>query len=432
MPDQPLEQEVELEGFAQRLAGLTKLVELTCELSALTDLDKILRIVTTGVCKAISSERASLFLYDERHGELYTRVVTELEIEEIRASIDSGITGWVGRERKVANIRQPYADARWNASVDRRTGFHTQNILAAPVISAHDDRLLGVLQILNKSAGSFTSDDERLLQAFASHAASALERANLLEETRRAQELQLSISLARSIQASFLPKTLIEIPGYEVAAWWQPAEDISGDYYDVVPLPDGRLGLVVADVSGHGIGPSLIMASARAMLHVAMRTASDPGRILSLLSETIEPDLATGCFITFLIVALDPLTHELTLANAGHAPALYFERATRKFHPLSSTGPPLGFTSDFVIPNGPKLKMAPGDLLVLATDGAIELRNPAGEMFGRQRLEQLVLDNCTRPVSEIADVLKAAITDFDPDNPPPDDVTLLLLERKLH
>lgn len=422
---------VDIDKLQQQLNGSMKLVEVTCQLAAQHDLESILQTVTASVCEALACERASLYLYDERSNELYTRVVTELEIAEIRSSVDGGITGWVARRKKIANIPDPHLDARWNSAIDRQTGFHTRNILAAPVISPHDGRLLGVLQLLNKIEGKFEDSDEQLIQAFASHAATALERALLLQEAKRSQEIQVSIEMARSIQAGFLPARLPNIPGYEVAAWWQPAEAVGGDYYDIVHLPNGRLGMAVADVSGHGVAASLIMASVRAMLHVLTRTLSEPDEIISLLSETIDPDLHEERFITFLMVALDPQSHELTFANAGHGPALHFSRTPKTFRKLDSTGLPMGFLTDFKIPTARPIKLEPGDLLLLATDGAIELRNEKNKMFGRQRLEQIVRDNRHLPAPEMLNVIRDAITSFHADEHPPDDITLLLLERKL-
>lgn len=422
---------IEQEAVQERMNGLMKLAEMTCELAVQHDLNRILKTVTSGVCEAIGCERASLFLYDADKKELYTRVATELEIEEIREPLESGITGWVARHRQLANVPRPQDDPRWNSSVDRKTGFQTRNILAGPVISSHDGRLLGVLQLLNKHHGTFNEFDEQLLCAFASHAATALERAELLEEARRSHELQLSVEMGRHIQRSFLPVELPQVPGYETAVWWEPAEAVSGDYYDLVQLPDGRLGLVIADVSGHGVGPSLIMASVRAMLHVVTRRYSEPDRILSLISETIAPDLREGRFITFFMGALDTQNHVLSYANAGHGPALHFERSEGTFRTLQSTGLPLGVVEEASIEPGPELELAPGDVLFLGTDGAVEVRNPNGDLFGRERLQQLIYENRRRPAVEILEAVRKAIIGFCPSCPPADDVTLLVLERKL-
>ena len=268
----------DLAASRQQQDALLRLLDVTCELASHHSLDQILRTVTSGACEALGCERASLYLYDADRQEMYTRVATDLEIEEIRLPIELGVTGWVARNREVANISDPQSDPRWNPAFDKKTGFQTRNILAAPIIAPHQDRLIGVLQLLNKLDGTFGPFDEQMIRAFAAHAATALERASLAEEAQRSHELQTAVNMGRRIQQSFLPRHLPKIPGYDLAAWWRPAESVSGDYYDVIPLPDGRLGLVVADVSGHGVGPSLLMASVRAMIHVLARMSSDPRR----------------------------------------------------------------------------------------------------------------------------------------------------------
>jgi phosphoserine phosphatase len=415
----------------QQQEALLRLLDVTCELAGHHSLDQILQTVTDGACEALGCERASLYLYDAESNEVYTRAVTELELEEIRSSADRGITGWVVRNRELANIPDPAADPRWNASFDRQTGFHTRNILAAPIIAPTDDRLIGVLQLLNKHGGTFGSFDEQVIRAFAAHAGTALERARLVADAQRSHELQTAVNMGRRIQSSFLPRHLPEIPGYAVGLWWRPAELVSGDYYDIVPLRDGRLGLVVADVSGHGVGPSLLMASVRAMFHVLTRRRTEPSEIVPLLAETIAPDLDGGTFLTFLMAALDPRSHELAYVNAGHGPALLFDRARDEFCVLKSTTLPLGFLHDFTPHAALHLTMGPGDLLILATDGLIELLNDAGEMFGRLRLEHLVRRHCTLAAPDLVMAIQDAIAEFLGDRQPLDDVTLLVVERKL-
>ena len=434
-PDQLTEYsrlEQSLRNARSHLDATMMLVEITRDLAGLTDLDRVLETVTRRVCEALHCERASLFLHDEQAGELFTRVTTQLEIREIRTSMETGIAGWVARNRKIASIPDPRADSRWDSSVDRRTGFQTRNILAAPLISSHDDRLVGVLQLLNRREGHFDQFDEQLLQAFASHAATAIERSRLVNEARRAETLQVAIDLGHRIQKSFLPGRLPELPGYELAAWWEPAEAVSGDYYDVVHLPDGRTGLAMADVSGHGVGPALLMASARSMLQAACRSHSDPAAILALISQLICADLQEGRFMTFLVAALDARQHRLAWANAGHAPAIHLRRGAGDFAELRSTGLPVGFEETLSPPEAPPVSVDPGDLILLATDGLIELRNDQGEMFGLQRLKQLLLDHQTLPAPALLNRLRAAVADFRPRRELDDDITVLLVERKLN
>jgi serine phosphatase RsbU (regulator of sigma subunit) len=414
-----------------RLLGLTKLMETTRHLAAQTELDPILNLVTEGACQALECERASLFLYDEARRELYTRVATELELCEIRMKIDEGINGWVGRHRRLLNVPDPQADPRWSPGIDRQTGFQTRGILVAPLISPRDERLLGTLQLLNKrDGGLFDRADENLLEAFAAHAAVSLERAELLDKLHKTRELQGSLDAARKVQMRFLPERLPALPGYELAAWWQPALAVGGDYYDAVSLPDGRLALVTADVSGHGLGPSLIMASIRAMLHVLSRTISDPARILTLLNETISPDLQSGRFITFLLGALDPVRHQFRFCNAGHSPAFHLRRRTGTVRQFEPTCCPIGVVTGECHESSGPVALEPGDLMVFATDGAIEIRDAEGQMFGRKRFEQLVRDHQHVPAPELLALLKQAITGYLPGAHPDDDITIFIVERK--
>ena len=415
----------------RQLNGSMKLVELTRELAGHHELDEILDSITRIACEALSCERATLYRYDDDRKELYTDSTTTLEPPQIRSSVNLGVTGWVARTQSVANIPRPDVDARWNSSIDRQTGFQTRNILAAPVMSSETEKLLGVLQILNKTEGSFEQFDEELLQAFAAHAGTALERSILLEELRQSHELQIAVDMGRQIQTSFLPDELPDIPGYQIAAWWHPAESVSGDYYDILQLPDGRIGIVIADVSGHGVGPSLIMASVRAMLHVLARSFSDPSQIIEMVSETITPDLREGRFITFLMAALNLQTHELIYSNAGHGPAMHLEREHRQFETLQSTGLPMGFGTSLGLPTNRTLHLEAGDLLLLATDGLTEVHDADRQMFGLPRLQSLIIQNRRLPAPELIKTISSAVLDFTGGRYPSDDVTVVAIERKL-
>ena len=414
----------------QHLEGLNILLNVTNKLAQEQNLSAILKLVTEAVCAAHHCDRASLFLYDEHRQDLYTEVVTELEISEIRRELGESIVGWVGKHRKMLNVPDAYAEARWDRSVDQKTGFRTETILACPILSVHEDKLLGVLQVLNKKTGVFTELDEKLIMAFASHAGAAIERQKLIEQVREKAQLESAIELGREIQTSFLPTTMPIIPQYELASWWEPAESVSGDYYDFVKLPDNRLGIMVADVSGHGVGPSLIMASFRAMFRVLARNRSRVSKLFHLLSESIYPDLHDGRFITAIFVAICPSTHELSFTNAAHAPALYLERKTGIIHDLETTSLPIGVIPDMPIKPGTLRKIQPGDLIVLATDGLIELRNRDNEMFGTERLKSIILENQELPAAELRDLIRSRIREFHPDPHLPDDITLLLIERK--
>ncbi len=417
------------EELRDRLRGLYRLLAATRSVASQVDLDQTLETIVRDACTALDCDRASLYQYDPERKELYTRVVTELEINEIRTPLDQGITGYVARSGRVANVPNPAADPRWNADVDRRTGYRTQNILAAPLLSPHDGSLLGVLQVLNKLAGQFDAFDEELIQAFGQHAAVALDRARLVAELREHERSAESLVIARSIQQGFIPSQMPEVPGYQFAVWCYPNEEVGGDYCDIVPIGEECIGLVIADVSGHGLGPSLLMASVRAAFRALLLKHAEPPELLALLERLLADDLREGKFVTMVVAQLDPQSHRVTYANAGHAPALHYFTAIDRFTPLASTGAPVGVLGEGDFEQGTPFVMEPGDLLLLCTDGIVDALNPAGEHFGEERLRQLIRQSRKASAEELVKQIAAAVMAHVGDQTPSDDLTILAVKR---
>jgi sigma-B regulation protein RsbU (phosphoserine phosphatase) len=415
--------------LARHIDGLLRLLKVTQSLAAEVDLHKILETINQQACLAIDCERASLYQYDAETDELYTSVVTALEIDEIRRPVGQGITGDVARTRRMSNVPDPAADPRWNPEFDQKTGFHTQSILAAPLISASDNALLGVLQLLNNRHGPFDAADEMLLAGFAQHAAVALDRARLVEELRRQQVVQTSLNVARQVQRSFMPDTMPKIDGYDLATWWFPNEAVGGDYCDVVRLGDGRWGLVMADVSGHGLGPSLIMASARAALRALMLEHWSTDELLRLLGRSLAGDLRMERFITIILAALNTQTHEVHYTNAGHGPALLYSRREDRFVSLDATGVPIGVLDDPQFDPLPPIAMQPDDLLFFCTDGIVEATDPAGDQFGLPRLKELIRKNAHLDCETLTDHIGQEVSQHYEGDHPPDDLTILAARR---
>lgn len=415
--------------LSRRIDSLNRLLEVSRSLAAEVDLDRILETITTEACRALDCDRATIYQYDAEANELYTRVATELEVESIRKPLDQGISGFVATERRVANIHDPASDPRWDSSVDAATGYRTRNILAAPLIAAHDGSLLGVLQLLNKEGGAFDEIDEELLVAFSQHAAVSLDRARMIEEIKGQQATQASLNVAREIQQGFMPRNLSEIAGYEVASWWYPNQAIGGDYCDVLRFKDGRTGLVIADVSGHGIGPALLMASVRAALRALVLDRAETEVLLNLLGHALGDDLQDGRFITLVLAALNSQTHRIEYANAGHAPALHFRCEDKAFLPLDATGLPLGVLERPEYPQGPPIEMQVGDILILCTDGIVESIDANYKQFGVARLQEIVSQMKDAPVQELVESIGARVSEHYVGESPDDDLTILAIRR---
>ncbi|MBL9124187.1 MAG: SpoIIE family protein phosphatase [Planctomycetaceae bacterium] len=413
----------------QRLVALENLLDITRHLATDLDLNTILGAITREASEALDCERASLYQYDPKREELFTRVALGLEIAEIRKGLGAGISGDVARTRRLANVPHPAADPRWDPKFDRATGYHTRNILALPLLAPHDGALLGVLELLNKRGAAFTAFDEEVAVAFSQHAAAALDRARLVDEIRERSHVESSLNVARDVQRSFMPQKLPEIAGYELATWWVPHQAVGGDYCDVIRLAEGKFGLVIADVSGHGLGPSLLMASVRAALRALVLDHTGPDELLRLLGRALTADLQEGRFITLALVELNADRHVIEYANAGHAPALRYSVTQDQFVPLEATGLPLGVLDDPEYGRGLPLVLEAGDLVVLCTDGIVEAMNHANEQFGHARLEELVRAHATAPVAELVRRVGESVEDHYVGLSPPDDLTILAVRR---
>ncbi len=410
------------------LDGLNRLLHVTHLLAVEIDLAKMLDTIVIEACRALRCERAILYQLDSKRNVLSAMAGTD---QTIHLPLDSGVAGFVARQRLRVNLENPQLDPRWDSRHDRSTGFTTRSVLAVPLVAARDGRLLGVLEFLNNIGGPFDRDDEALSMAFSHHAAAALDRARLVDDIQRRRDLELSLNVAREVQRRFMPSKLPSIPGYEVATWWYPNEAVGGDYCDVVALQNGKAAVCVADVSGHGLGPSLLMASVRASLRTLLVTLDQPDELLHGIARAMADDFLFGPFVTMVVAMLDPIAHTLSFSNAGHAPAVHLSAETGAITPLSSTAPPLGVLDDGIFPLGPELALAPGDLVLLGTDGIIESMDYRGEQFGMSRLEQLLRKLAGAPVAELVRSIGREVELYYVGDSPPDDLTVLALRRSV-
>lgn len=208
-------------------------------------------------------------------------------------------------------------------------------------------------------------------------------QAQLIEK----EKLEHELLLARKIQEAILPKQLPELPGWQVAAHWQPARAVSGDFYDFIEFSGGKQGLVIGDVTGKGVPAALVMATTRSGLHAVVKLKEDPSAILFELNNLLATDLPPGMFVTCLFVVFDPANGRLRFANAGHE--LPYLCASASASELRATGMPLGLMPDMLYEEKEAV-LAPGDTLLMYSDGLVEAHNPEREMFGFPRLHLLL------------------------------------------
>jgi len=262
--------------------------------------------------------------------------------------------------------------------------------LTVPLVNQGE--LMGLLNLGTRlSQQEYSSDDYRLLSNLASQTAPALKVAQLVRqqqaEVQEREHLEQELRVARIIQETLLPKETPAPQGWEVAAFWRPARAVGGDFYDFIPLPGGRLGLVIGDVTDKGVPAALLMATTRSTLRAAAERYSSPGEVLQRVNDLLYGDIPRNMFVTCQYIILDPADGRLLLANAGHnLPILRGEWGVRE---LVATGMPLGLLPNMVYEEKEAF-IQPGENLLLYSDGLVEAHSPLGELFGFPAVRELV------------------------------------------
>ncbi|MGE5200409.1 MAG: PP2C family protein-serine/threonine phosphatase [Rhodospirillaceae bacterium] len=287
--------------------------------------------------------------------------------------------------------------------------------------------VIGALNLESDTLDAFSEADVEFLEFFAVAAAISIEKAVLHREMLEKHRIEQQLRIAKQVQLALLPAANPVLEGYDIAGTNVPTWEIGGDYYDYLPQPDGRLGLVIADVSGKGVPAALIMATFRAALR-AQRVKGAPfdamaGRLNRMLADSMD----ASRFVTAFYGLLDPRTGAIGYANCGHNPPLLL-RAAGARELLASGGPALGMWPEASFAPGAS-SVGLGDVLVLYTDGVIEVMNRAGEMFGLERLEDVVRRRRGGASRDLVAAVLDATRAFAGRPGYEDDFTLMIIQR---
>ncbi len=224
------------------------------------------------------------------------------------------------------------------------------------------------------------------------------------------QQKEDELRVARQIQENLFPDEPPQIAGYEIAGASKPAEWTSGDYFDYIPMYDGSVAVVVADVSGHGIGPALMMSATRAFLRALAQTSCDVGEILTQVNRAVARDVEAGMFVTLFMTRLEPGTASTVFTSAGHRG--YLLRGNDEVSTLGPTSLALGISDETVMTSSSPLSLDHDDMLLLVTDGILETRSPNGEMFGEDRLFEVAVRNRSLPAEKVVHAIFEAADEF--------------------
>ncbi|MGC2856791.1 PP2C family protein-serine/threonine phosphatase [Novispirillum sp. DQ9] len=412
--------------------NLTLLAAMTRGFARSGDFTEMVRAGLERITDRLGAEASSLFLLEGPGREIVCFACHgPVDITGLRLPWGTGIVGRCIEDDTAQMVRDVRADPAFaGAAVDAATGFVTRSILVAP-LSVGDERL-GAIEIINKATDGpdgdhlFTPEDQGLLEALCGAAALAISNmrltARLVEQERLAREVELAAAIQRGLLPGPAPA---EFP---IHGEMRPMHLVSGDFWDVVRRPDGRLWFCVADVAGKGINAALLMAKTSSLFRCLSKSARHPGALLAAINEELCETASHGLFVTLACGLYDPADGALVLANAGHEPPLLHDPASGALESLPADGPPLGIAPGLVEPAAERsLVVRPGQALYVFTDGLTEASDREGAMLQADGLGGLIAAGAgvpvaTRPAALIDAALAAGRAQRD-------DLTMLVLER---
>ena len=255
-------------------------------------------------------------------------------------------------------------------------------------------------------------------------------RVREMEEQWQAERMRLALRIAQDIQANLYPTKPASGPAFDIEGASQPAEGVGGDYFDYFPFPDGTLAIAIGDVTGHGVGPALLMAATRAYVRALALSHSDLGEILMLANRALAADITDGRFVTLLLARLDPADRSLVFAGAGHPPGYILTRDGSIKTKMESDHLPLGVLEYQSFSASTAITLDPGDVIVMLTDGVAEAKNRAGALFGEQRAIDFIRGCVHQSARHIVAALGEQVRRYSDRSSPEDDVTALIVKVK--
>lgn len=411
---------MEPEEQHQLIQELFLLQRVAQKINSTLDLETLLEDIVGDVAQTFGYSRSAVLLKDDTTNQLVIAAVRGWTINYHKKGDrfkigEYGMVGHVGATGETYYAPDVRVDPYYQVSEEL-----TRSEVDIP-LKVHG-RLIGVFNAQHNEVNAFSPARIQLLEALAGHIATAIENARLFQRERREKErMTKELDEARRIQEGLFPDTSPAMPGISVDGLCLPCREVGGDWYDYIPLRDGRLGIVLGDVAGKGMGAALLMSSTRSVLRFAAQSGASPGEVLSRVNEILLRDFPAARFVTIVYSVLDPGAGRVVFANAGHPyPVIVDSRGPRFVE--TDTGLPLGIRESPYAEQ--TIAMEPGDRLVLYSDGVTEATDSSAQHFGDLRL----LAHLRQP-SAGAQSLVDEVRSFAAGNPALDDMTVVTILR---
>lgn len=413
-----------------RTREMRTLIEIGHEITSILDLDKLLNHMAPLLDRVIDYDFLLVGLIDEGAGDFVWHLELGYRAKKqeraTRTPVGQGIVGRAVRERRTQISNDVLQDPDYYLA-DSWKDLGQRSEVAVPLI--YEERVIGVLALESNRKNAFNEIHGRLLENIANHLSIAIVNARLYaEQVMRERQLEHEILMARDVQRSMIPETAPHIRGFEIAARLEPALNLSGDFYDYIPLSDRQLGIMIGDVSGKGVRAALGMAASRSILRSVARRGHGPARVLRDANMRLHRDLGRQLLLTMVYALLDAETRTLQYCNAGHNSPLHVNAAGR-WRALKTGGLLLG-VFDKQSYKSETLYLERGDVVFFYTDGLAEAHTPPPEKidFGESRIVDLVVSHRHLKASALLDVVIRQINEFTAGAHQHDDMTLLVIK----
>ena len=415
----------EIARLRRSVEELSVLNELARDIGATLDLDRIMTKVIRRAARAIGADQAVITLVDREDRVTGGTVVrTQADSGETHFHLHHGLLGMMYVERRPVIVNSPRDDPRL-FGLKLQDGI--TNVACAPLLVG--DELIGVLAAYNKHDKSdFDDDDMRLLAIIGAQSAQVIERARLAKEEEDARQLREAILMAARMQESLLPAAPPVTPGYDIFGTTRAAWEVGGDYFDYIKLDDNRWGLALGDVSGKGPAAALLMANLQATLRGEALRDQDCATCITWCNRLLYRSTTPEKFATLFYCVLDTREHRICYCNAGHEHPLLLTAAGEVRTLADIGGIPIGMIEDVSYDLG-RAELAPGELLVIYSDGVTDMANSVDEPFGTGALVATIRDHARAPAADIAAAVVAAVRRHAEGEPPFDDVTIMVVKR---
>ncbi|MBV6477568.1 MAG: hypothetical protein HGGPFJEG_00307 [Ignavibacteria bacterium] len=399
--------------------------EVTNRISEKKPLDILLNEIMESCKELMTAEASSLLMYDEVENILWFEIATGekgKEVKKVKCNMGEGIAGWVAENRTPLLIDDCYNDYRFNKEFDMKSRFRTHTMICAPMI--HKDKLIGVIQVINKKTEPVFSDrDFNLFNLLASQCAIAIDNARLIEVQVRQEALNRELKTASAIQKNLLPDKLPDFKDIEVYATIIPAKQVGGDFYNVYKLNDNQTLVIVTDVSGKSISASLIVSTICSAIITYFKLKNDNfelNEFVDCLNKVLIDSTTSDKFATAWFGLISHNDKKLKSINAGHNAIFHFKR-NGELTELKEGGLFLGITE--MEYKEETLSLSKDDLIYFYTDGVTEAMNSAQELYTDERAIKLIRNNFSSEPKIIIDRLISDIKSFAGDAEQSDDIT---------